>query len=76
MRSVPGFSKSTRSGDWPEERLEGGGCLAWPARTLAPNRPPCEPRAPGANESAGEMDRGVIRWGGDWEAGYMASDAA
>jgi hypothetical protein len=64
LRSVPGIRRSTRRGDWPEDTLEVAVALL--CRLLMRSEPKVlwEPaKEAGANESTGDIDCGVTRYG-------------
>jgi hypothetical protein len=74
VRSVPGCRRSTSRGDCPDETLEGPVALLWRVLMLSEPNVLCEPaREPGTNESTGDIDCGVIRYGDDSGTAYAAS---
>lgn len=68
MRSVPGSRRSTRRGDCPEDTLEGPVVFFFLDLTLSEPcvlwEPAREPES-GAYEFAGDVARGVVRYGDD-----------
>ena len=73
-RSVPGSKRSMSCGDCPEDTLDGAVC--WVCLVLMLSEPSvlCDPvKEPGANESTGEIDCGVMRYGEDNGTEYVLS---
>lgn len=74
LRSVPGSRRSISCGDCPEETLEGAVCLVCLVLILSDPKVLCDPASePGANESTGDIDCGVIKYGDDSGTAYVLS---
>jgi hypothetical protein len=74
VRSVPGCKRSTSRGDWPDEILEGAVALLCRVLMLSEPNALCDPaREPGPNESTGDIDWDVIKYGDDSGTAYVVS---